>query len=149
MEWTPFRLFTRESLFNIERRIAEEQAAKEAEKTAKESESESEDDGDETTHDHEPKPNPKLEAGRKLPPSLEDVPQAYIARPLEDLDEFYHNQKARLRKQFACVCVVASLCPWCALIYVCVCESPFINIINKTHKNYKERCHKNFIQCLS
>lgn len=117
MEWTPFRLFTRESLFNIERRIAEEQAAKEAEKTAKESESESEDDGDETTHDHEPKPNPKLEAGRKLPPSLEDVPQAYIARPLEDLDEFYHNQKARLRKQFACVCCGESLSMVCVDTY--------------------------------
>lgn len=28
VEWTPFRPFTRESLFNIERRIAEEEAAK-------------------------------------------------------------------------------------------------------------------------
>ncbi|XP_076442684.1 sodium channel protein para-like [Babylonia areolata] len=93
VEWTPFRVFTRESLFNIERRIAEEQAAKDAEKAAHDSSSDDDDDVDEPAHESEPKPNPKLEAGRKLPPSLEDVPSEYIGRPLEDLDEFYHNQK--------------------------------------------------------
>ncbi|KAL8566097.1 hypothetical protein ACOMHN_051823 [Nucella lapillus] len=93
IEWTPFRIFTRESLFNIERRIQDEQDVKDAEKTAHDSSSDEEDEVDEPAHEPEPKPNPKLEAGRKLPPSLEDVPQEYIGRPLEDLDEFYHNQK--------------------------------------------------------
>nr|KAG5703509.1 hypothetical protein BaRGS_020143 [Batillaria attramentaria] len=97
LEWTPFRPFTRESLFNIERRIAEEQAAKEAEKThaqhGDDSSSDDDDDVEEPTHEPEPKPNPKLEAGRKLPPSLEDVPNEYVGIPLEDLDEYYHNQK--------------------------------------------------------
>ncbi|XP_059156306.1 sodium channel protein type 4 subunit alpha B-like [Physella acuta] len=92
VEWTPFRPFTRESLFNIERRIAEEEAAKHAEKT--QPQSDDEDDEDEPSHREENlKPNPKLEAGRKLPPSLEDYPREYIGKPLEDLDEFYHNQK--------------------------------------------------------
>ncbi|XP_076464769.1 sodium channel protein para-like [Babylonia areolata] len=94
IDWTPFRLFTRESLFNIERRIAEEQAAKEAEKTHHGDSSDDDDDEvEEPAHEQEPQPNPKLEAGRKLPPSLEDVPPEYVARPVEDLDEYYHNQK--------------------------------------------------------
>ena len=92
---SPFRLFTRDSLFNIERRIAEEKAAKEAQKLAAEGSDESEDDIEEPSHhEPEPKPNPKLEAGRKLPPSLEDyaVPEI-VGRPLEDIDEYYHNKK--------------------------------------------------------
>lgn len=97
LEWTPFRIFTRESLFNIDRRIKEEKAAKDAEKNAPDSSSEDDDDEvEEPTHETEPKPNPKLEAGRKLPPSLEDVPSEYIGRPVEDLDEYYHNQKVRV-----------------------------------------------------
>ncbi|KAL8602647.1 hypothetical protein ACOMHN_029969 [Nucella lapillus] len=94
IDWTPFRIFTRESLFNIERRIAEEQAAKDAEKTAHLNDDDDDDDVEEPAHDQEPQPNPKLEAGRKLPPSLEDVPAEYVARPLEDLDEYYHNKKS-------------------------------------------------------
>ena len=105
IEWTPFRLFTRESLFNIERRIAEEQAAKEAEKTARESDDEDDDEVEEPNHEPDPKPNPKLEAGRKLPPSLEDVPPEYVARPLEDLDEYYQNQK--VRQLLACYAAVS------------------------------------------
>ena len=93
VDWTPFRLFTRESLFNIDRRIQEEQ--KEAEKTKNDSSDDDDDDVEDGNHDQEPGPNPRLEAGRKLPPSLEDVPPEYVARPLEDLDEFYHNQKVR------------------------------------------------------
>ena len=97
IEWSPFRFFTRDSLFNIELRIRDEQAIKEAEKKANSSLSE-DDEIDEPTYEPERKPNPKLEAGRKLPPSLEDVPSEYIARPLEDLDEHYHNKKVRLIK---------------------------------------------------
>ena len=99
VESTKFKFFTRESLIKIEGRIREEQAAKEAEKAAQESSSSSsdDDDGDEPAHGGEPKPNPRLEAGRKLPPSLENVPPEFIGRPLEDLDEFYHNQKVGSR----------------------------------------------------
>jgi hypothetical protein len=68
-----------------------------AKKAADESSSSDDDDEvEEPTHDPDPKPNPKLEAGRKLPPSLEDVPSEFVARPLEDLDEYYHNQKVTL-----------------------------------------------------
>ncbi|XP_050405897.1 sodium channel protein type 8 subunit alpha-like [Patella vulgata] len=92
VDYCPFRRFTRESLFNIERRIAEEKAVKQTEKAPAETDS-SDDEGDEPSH-HEPelKPNPKLEAGRKLPPSLEDFPAHLTGRPVEDLDEYYHNQ---------------------------------------------------------
>ncbi|CAG5122325.1 unnamed protein product, partial [Candidula unifasciata] len=93
VEWTPFRPFTRESLFNIERRIAEEEAAKRAEKTKPESEEDDDDLEGESRHEEHLKPNLKLEAGRKLPPSLEDIPPEFIGKPLEDLDEYYHNQK--------------------------------------------------------
>ncbi|KAK0046501.1 voltage-gated sodium channel alpha subunit LNav14b21+ [Biomphalaria pfeifferi] len=93
VEWTPFRPFTRESLFKIERRIAEEEAAKHAEKCKPESDDDDSDSDDPSNQEEALKPNPKLEAGRKLPPSLEDYPKEYIGKPLEDLDEFYHNQK--------------------------------------------------------
>ncbi|CAG5116724.1 unnamed protein product, partial [Candidula unifasciata] len=94
VEWTPFRPFTRESLFNIERRIAEEEAAKHAQQNQPESGDDDDADGDEASHHEENlKPNPKLEAGRKLPPSLEEYPREYTGKPLEDLDEYYHNQK--------------------------------------------------------
>lgn len=89
-EFIPFRPFTRESLFNIEKRIAEERAAKQA---AEEAEKES--DEEEDTHPEEPpKPNVKLEAGKKLPPTLEDffLPE-HCGIPLEDIDEFYQNKK--------------------------------------------------------
>ncbi|BFZ07041.1 hypothetical protein BsWGS_10080 [Bradybaena similaris] len=92
--WTPFRPFTRESLFNIERRIAEEEAAKHAKETQPESAEEEDGECDDASHHEENlKPNPKLEAGRKLPPSLENYPREYVGMPLEDLDEYYHNQK--------------------------------------------------------
>ncbi|GFO41334.1 sodium channel protein [Plakobranchus ocellatus] len=94
VEWTPFRLFTRESLFNIERRIAEEEAAKHAEKVPSESDDEDDDLDEPSQHEENLRPNPKLEASRKLPPSLEDYPPEFVGKPLEDLDEYYHNQKS-------------------------------------------------------
>ncbi|WAR18929.1 SCuncharacterized [Mya arenaria] len=86
-EFTPFRPFTRASLFNMERRIAEEAAAKAADEAAAES------DDEEEAPKEEMKPNPKLEAGKKLPPTLEDffMPE-HVGRPLEDIDEFYMNK---------------------------------------------------------
>ncbi|ESO85582.1 hypothetical protein LOTGIDRAFT_107523 [Lottia gigantea] len=90
----PFRLFTRESLFNIQRRIAEENALKQTEKVEAEESESSDDEADDEPSHHEPelKPNPKLEAGRKLPPTLEDFPMSLTGRAVEDLDEYYHNQ---------------------------------------------------------
>ncbi|KAL4238010.1 hypothetical protein ACF0H5_002721 [Mactra antiquata] len=89
-EFTPFRPFTLDSLFRIERRIAEEKAAKAAEEAAADS-----DDDNEHGHSEEPlKPNLKLAVGKKLPPKLEDyfLPE-HVGRPLEDIDEFYQNKK--------------------------------------------------------
>ncbi|XP_053401964.1 sodium channel protein type 4 subunit alpha B-like isoform X1 [Mercenaria mercenaria] len=88
-EFMPFRLFTRNSLFEIEKRIAAEKA-KAALEAAKDS-----DDDEGPAHQEEPlKPNVKLEAGKKLPPTLEDyfLPE-HIGRPLEDIDEYYQNKK--------------------------------------------------------
>lgn len=78
---TRFRLFTRETLFDIERRIAERRAQAE------------DADSDEEENEPELKPNPKFEAGKGLPPSVEEVPSQFQGRPLEDLDEYYHNNK--------------------------------------------------------
>ncbi|XP_052827734.1 sodium channel protein type 4 subunit alpha B isoform X3 [Octopus bimaculoides] len=82
-----FRLFTRETLFDIERRIAERRAQAE------------DADSDEEENVMELKPNPKFEAGKGLPPSIGEVPGKFQGRPLEDLDEYYHNMK--------CFCVIA------------------------------------------
>lgn len=90
MEEKLFRPFTRDTLFNIERRIAEERANKRAEKVA----DSDDEDAESTTEEVELKPNLKLEAGKKLPPSYDDYfPLEYVGRPLEDLDEYYHNKK--------------------------------------------------------
>nr|QPI69427.1 voltage-gated sodium channel invertebrate type 1 variant [Hapalochlaena lunulata] len=82
-----FRLFTRETLFDIERRIAERRAQAE------------DADSDEEENVMELKPNPKFEAGKSLPPSIGEVSGKFQGRPLEDLDEYYHNMK--------CFCVIA------------------------------------------
>ena len=56
------------------------------------------DSDEEEDHSHdELKPNPKLEFGKKLPPSLEEyfLPQ-HVGRPLEDIDEYYQNKKVMI-----------------------------------------------------
>ncbi|XP_062604338.1 sodium channel protein type 4 subunit alpha B-like isoform X1 [Saccostrea cucullata] len=86
-----FRLFTPQSLVHIEDRIAEEKAFKKAEKQAHE---EGEEEELAAHEEEEPKPNPKYEAGKKLPLSLKDLfPVEYTSKPLEDFDEFYETQK--------------------------------------------------------
>lgn len=88
-----FRLLTPQSLVQIEERIAEEKAFKKAEKQAHE-EGEEEELG--AHEEEEPKPNPKYEAGKKLPLSLKDLfPVEYTSKPLEDFDDFYEAQKVR------------------------------------------------------
>ncbi|KPP77450.1 hypothetical protein Z043_103125 [Scleropages formosus] len=81
-----FKRFTKESLANIEKRIAEEKKKKRPKP-----ESSHRSDADE----NKPHPNTDLEAGRSLPFIYGDVPPDMVAVPLEDLDPFYMNQKMR------------------------------------------------------
>ncbi|XP_060683159.1 sodium channel, voltage-gated, type I-like, alpha isoform X4 [Hemiscyllium ocellatum] len=74
------RLFTRESLANIERCIAEEKAKKPKDQHG---------DDDENG----PKPNRDLEAGKTLPYIYGDIPPGMVSEPMEDLDPFYSTQK--------------------------------------------------------
>ncbi|KAM3917143.1 sodium channel protein type 2 subunit alpha-like [Leptodactylus fuscus] len=75
------RLFTRESLAAIEKRIAEEKAKKPAKDRR--------DDDDENG----PKPNSDLEAGKGLPFIYGDIPPGMVSEPMEDLDPYYSNKK--------------------------------------------------------
>ncbi|XP_072274369.1 sodium channel protein type 2 subunit alpha-like isoform X2 [Pyxicephalus adspersus] len=75
------RLFTRESLVAIEKRIAEEKAKKPAKDRR--------DDDDENG----PKPNSDLEAGKGLPFIYGDIPPEMVSEPMEDLDPYYRNKK--------------------------------------------------------
>ncbi|XP_051516009.1 sodium channel protein type 8 subunit alpha-like isoform X6 [Myxocyprinus asiaticus] len=79
-----FKYFTRESLCEIEKRIAEEKA-----KPPPKPDSSYRDDDDE----NKPKPNSDLEAGKSLPFIYGDIPRGMVATPLEDLDPFYMNKK--------------------------------------------------------
>ena len=92
-----FRLFTKESLTKIERRIQEERAAKrvqDAEATAAQT----------ATHDDKdegPQPNPLLEAGSKLPAKMAgEFPSELFGKPIEDVDEFYENKHVCISLQF-------------------------------------------------
>uniref|UniRef100_A0A8C1VIF3 Sodium channel protein n=1 Tax=Cyprinus carpio TaxID=7962 RepID=A0A8C1VIF3_CYPCA len=79
-----FKYFTRESLCEIEKRIAEEKA-----KPPPKADSSYRDDDDE----NKPKPNSDLEVGKSLPFIYGDIPPGMVATPLEDLDPFYMNKK--------------------------------------------------------
>lgn len=81
-----FKKFTRESLANIEKRIAEEKKKKPVKPR---SDSSHRDDDDNSG----PKPNSDLEAGKSLPYIYGDIPSGLVATPLEDLDPFYVNKK--------------------------------------------------------
>jgi hypothetical protein len=90
---SPFVLFTPESLFNIQQNIAELKALKKADKQAVE-------EGEEEElphHEEDPKPDPKFEVGKKLPRSmLDDFPNSFVGKPIEDLDEYYDSQMVRI-----------------------------------------------------
>ncbi|KAG1942420.1 sodium channel protein type 1 subunit alpha [Pimephales promelas] len=77
-----FRPFVPESLAAIERRIAEEAAQRPKVERRP-------DDDDENG----PKPNSDLEAGKSLPFIYGDIPPNMVSVPLEDLDNYYSNQK--------------------------------------------------------
>ncbi|XP_076097687.1 sodium channel protein para-like isoform X8 [Mytilus galloprovincialis] len=82
----PFVLFTPESLATIHANINDLKAIKKADKQAAE-------EGEEEElphHEEEPKPEPKFEAGKKLPRELiDDFPPEFVGKPIEDLDEYY------------------------------------------------------------
>ena len=89
---TYFRLFTKESLTKIERRIRDERQARALVKQLQEQ-------GDPAAAAAGPRddlqPNPQLEAGRTLPPRLGAFPPELYGKPIEELDEFYHNKYVR------------------------------------------------------
>uniref|UniRef100_A0A8C1TUM3 Sodium channel protein n=1 Tax=Cyprinus carpio TaxID=7962 RepID=A0A8C1TUM3_CYPCA len=86
-----FKYFTRESLCEIEKRIAEEKA-----KPPPKPDSSYRDDDDE----NKPKHNTDLEAGKSLPFIYGDIPPGMVATPLEDLDPYYMNKKVSVKKAF-------------------------------------------------
>ena len=86
---TYFRLFTKESLTKIERRIRDERQARALVKQLQEQ-------GDPAAAAAGPRddlqPNPQLEAGRTLPARMGEFPPELYGKPIEELDEFYHNK---------------------------------------------------------
>ncbi|XP_077473353.1 sodium channel, voltage-gated, type I-like, alpha isoform X4 [Stigmatopora argus] len=76
-----FCRFSRESLADIEKRIAEENAKKpKGEKKRR-------------CDEDEPKPSCDLEAGKSVPLVYGEVPKGMVSTPMEDLDPYYRNQK--------------------------------------------------------
>ncbi|KAI1891176.1 hypothetical protein AGOR_G00162240 [Albula goreensis] len=78
-----FKKFTKETLANIEKRIAEEKKKKPPKTDSSHRDDES----------NKPSPNSDLEAGRSLPFIYGDIPAGLVAVPLEDMDPFYLNKK--------------------------------------------------------
>ncbi|XP_068101717.1 sodium channel protein type 2 subunit alpha-like [Hyperolius riggenbachi] len=72
-----FRLFTRESIEAIKKRISVEKYEKSKQRNEKKHST----------------PKRALEAGRTLPFSYGDVPPRMVSQPLEDLDPYYANQQ--------------------------------------------------------
>src|SRR6218665_3532396 len=86
---TYFRLFTKESLTKIQRRIEDERKAK---LMAKEMEDGLQKQQQDKKEDDRLQPNPTLEAGRTLPTRLGEFPPELYGKPIEDLDEYYNNK---------------------------------------------------------
>jgi hypothetical protein len=85
-----FRLFTKESMTKIERRIQEEKRAREN-LQRQDQDGGAKVAGNDSTED-KLEPNPLLAAGNKLPAKLGDFPPELYGKPIEDVDEFYQNQ---------------------------------------------------------
>ena len=102
------RPFTKDSLEKIAAKIAEEKenALKEAEERKKQEDDEknnavmdvnaARNRARKAAESNKPKvrqrPNQALEAGKKFPEKLGDFPPELYGKPIEDLDEFYHNK---------------------------------------------------------
>jgi hypothetical protein len=104
-----FRPFTRESLQRIQQRIEEEEKAKQLAKELKENPPGADEvdglptiatpmaggatDADKNVEkEDKPQPNPLFEAGKQLLPRFGKFPPELYGKPIEDLDEFYHNK---------------------------------------------------------
>lgn len=87
-----FRPFTRESLGEIERRMAEEAAEQERMKA----------ENIEVDEEDLPKPSRDLEAGKALPFIYGDPPSKLLNVPLEELDPFYKAKKVSEKAIFWC-----------------------------------------------
>lgn len=84
-----FRLFTRESITKIAKRIQEDKLRKEQ---LKEQEQEAPPQTDEEKDEEKPRPNPALCQGNPLPNKMGDVPPEMCGMPIEEIDEFYENK---------------------------------------------------------
>ena len=82
-----FRLFTKESITKIERKIQDEKQARELAKDAEDGFQQLEKKDEDKIQ-----PNPTLEAGRTLPSRLGEFPPELYGKPIEDVDEYYHNK---------------------------------------------------------
>ncbi|ESO12719.1 hypothetical protein HELRODRAFT_159306 [Helobdella robusta] len=91
-----FRLFTRESMTKIRKRIQEEKQAKDLLKQQEE-ELGKEDDKNKLLFDEDkPRPNPLLMQGMVLPSKMGEFPPEMCGMPIEDFDEYYHNKYVHL-----------------------------------------------------
>lgn len=94
-----FRLFTRESITKIAKRIQEEKLLKEQQKNEPKQEAPPSDSDDEK-EDDKPRPNPQLMQGNPLPAKMGDCPPEMCGMPIEEIDEFYQNQYVSTRPTY-------------------------------------------------
>ena len=83
-------LLTEEHLLEIERKAAESKARAEEKKRRKKERRENEEEVKD--NEDEPKASPRLEAGKKLPPRFADIDEKLIAKPLDDIDDYYADK---------------------------------------------------------
>ncbi|XP_021566404.1 sodium channel protein type 10 subunit alpha, partial [Carlito syrichta] len=83
LETTNFRRFTPESLAEIEKQIAAQQAAKQTRGKHKEQKNQEE----------KPRPQLDLKACNQLPKFYGELPEELIGEPLEDLDPYYNTHR--------------------------------------------------------
>ena len=93
-----FRLFTRESLTKISKRIQEEKLAKELLKQQEQEQGQSE---EKKFEEEKPRPNPLLMQGMTLPTKMGEFPPEMCGMPIEDIDEYYHNKYVSSTKIFS------------------------------------------------
>jgi len=101
-----FRPFTLESMQRIKERIDEEAKAKQLAKELKENPPGADEvdlttvatpvggagNADKGDEEDKPQPNPLFEAGKPLLPRFGKFPQELYGKPIEDVDEYYHNK---------------------------------------------------------
>jgi hypothetical protein len=87
-----FRLFTKESITKIEKRIAEDKIAAELQRKKEEEEREKNKEHEKEREEEKPRPTPALEQGKPLPTRFGDFPKEYYGKPIEEIDDYYLNQ---------------------------------------------------------